>query len=51
MIYKLKIFFKDINECAEGSDNCSDNASCTNTIGGFECACASGFEGNTFFAK
>ena len=29
-------------------DNCYANASCTDTIGSFECACNNGFEGNGF---
>ena len=33
----------DVDECAEGLDNCGTNESCSNTDGGFECACATGF--------
>jgi hypothetical protein len=38
----------DIDECAEGSDLCSDAplASCTNTAGDYACTCPSGFEGS-----
>jgi hypothetical protein len=36
----------DINECANGSANCDSNATCTNTNGGFACACNSGFTGD-----
>ena len=37
---------KDINECAENTDNCHKNADCTNTSGSFTCKCKSGFSGN-----
>ncbi|CAH1253356.1 FBN1 [Branchiostoma lanceolatum] len=37
---------RDINECTDGTDNCSPQATCTNTAGGFTCACYSGFSGN-----
>eukprot|EP01134_Creolimax_fragrantissima_P001032 CFRG1032T1 len=30
---------KDINECEAGTDNCDDNAACSNTEGGYECIC------------
>ena len=48
---KLKIeryfcFHTDIDECVEESDNCDDNAICTNTDGSFTCECESGFSGN-----
>jgi surface protein len=36
----------DINECADETDNCHTHATCTNTFGGFACACKSGFKGN-----
>ncbi|RKI33261.1 DUF4215 domain-containing protein [Corallococcus sp. AB004] len=36
----------DIDECAAGTDNCNDNASCTNTGGSFTCACNAGYEGD-----
>lgn len=36
----------DINECAAGTDNCSANATCTNTVGSFACACNAGYTGN-----
>ena len=37
----------DIDECAEGSGlaSCDINATCINTVGGFECVCNEGFEG------
>jgi hypothetical protein len=36
----------DIDECATGTDNCSVDASCTNTVGSFTCACNPGYEGD-----
>jgi cysteine-rich repeat protein len=36
----------DSNECAEGSDECDPNATCTNTAGGFVCACNAGYRGD-----
>ena len=41
----------DIDECAEDMHNCSiykgqANAVCTNTLGGFECNCAQGWQGD-----
>ncbi|MCY0997150.1 FG-GAP-like repeat-containing protein [Myxococcus sp. MISCRS1] len=36
----------DVNECAAGTDNCDENATCTNTVGSFTCACNPGYEGD-----
>ncbi|MBL8785005.1 MAG: hypothetical protein JNJ59_08910, partial [Deltaproteobacteria bacterium] len=36
----------DIDECAAATDNCSDDAICTNTPGTFACDCKAGFSGN-----
>ena len=32
----------DINECFEKTDNCDNNAVCTNTPGGYNCTCKPG---------
>ena len=34
----------DIDDCAVGTDDCDTNADCTNTAGGFSCACHTGYE-------
>ncbi len=38
-----------IDECASGLDTCDPNATCTDTLAGFECACPSGFSGDGSF--
>ena len=36
----------DIDECTDGTDNCHDDAQCTNTDGSFTCMCNSGYMGD-----
>ena len=38
-------FTSDADECADGTDNCDTNATCTNTVGAFTCMCNPGFAG------
>ena len=40
------IYFLDIDECAENSDNCHNATVCTNTIGSFKCHCPAGLSGD-----
>ena len=40
------LHFSDINECELGTDDCHPNATCTDTVGSFDCSCNSGFTGN-----
>ncbi|XP_068212769.1 nidogen-2-like isoform X2 [Palaemon carinicauda] len=37
---------EDIDECAEGKDDCSLNAVCKNTFGSYNCSCNKPFEGD-----
>ena len=39
----LFYFLSDINEC--DNNPCQNGATCTNTIGGYQCSCTQGFEG------
>ena len=39
-------FLTDIDECVLNTDDCSDFAICTNTIGSYTCACKPGFVGD-----
>ncbi len=36
----------DVNECAIGTDDCHDNATCTNIDGSYHCTCEQAFSGN-----
>ena len=36
----------DIDECDNGTDNCSSNAYCNDTIGSYECTCNVGYSGD-----
>ena len=38
--------FLDIDECDENTDNCHDEAMCTNIVGSFVCTCNSGYSGD-----
>lgn len=38
-------FISDIHECVQ-NHNCSENASCTNTEGSYNCSCNPGFSGD-----
>ena len=40
------IFAADINECAEGRDNCDVNADCRDTDGSYFCRCRKGYFGD-----
>ena len=39
-------FLSDIDECAEGTDMCHQEANCTNGDGNYTCACNSGYTGH-----
>jgi len=38
----------DVNECATNNGGCSDDATCTNNVGSFTCACLPGYNGDGF---
>ena len=38
----------DINECNRGVHNCSENAICIDSDGGFSCICEEGYEGGGY---
>ena len=38
----------DIDECSAGIDICASNATCTNTEGGYNCSCDTGYHGDGF---
>ena len=41
----------DIDECFDEFDICSPNATCTNTEGGYNCSCNSGYHGNGYICN
>ena len=42
--YNDCITYVDIDECSNGSHNCSENKTCTNTLGSYDCQCPPGFQ-------
>ena len=44
----FRISCTDVNECSDGIHICNENATCSNTIGSYTCACSVGFTGNGF---
>jgi len=38
----------DVDECVKDNGNCSDLATCINTIGSFRCECYAGYTGDGF---
>lgn len=38
----------DVNECSQGTSNCSKYATCTNTFGSYKCSCNNGYHGDGF---
>ena len=45
---RYNIVYTDIDECSVGIDECSSNATCTNTEGGYNCSCDTGYHGDGF---
>ena len=55
-MYNLNPLCVEVDECAEEIHNCStykgqENAICTNTIGGFQCTCSQGWQGDGFYCS
>ena len=40
------IYFVDVDECTDDTDDCDDNAVCTNTVGSYACHCKPGYSGD-----
>ena len=47
--YSETLIAADIDECLEELHSCHANATCTNTVGSFTCACLNGYNGNGNF--
>lgn len=37
--------FADVDECAQGLDDCHTNALCQNTLTSYKCSCKPGYQG------
>ena len=44
----FKHFISDLDECQMSTHNCSDNATCIDTEGSFNCSCKPGYRGNGY---
>ena len=42
----MRFNLADINECFEGTSNCSADAVCNNTKGSYNCTCKRGYYGD-----
>ena len=40
--------YVDVNECDEGTAECHSNATCSNTVGSYDCTCVLGYSGDGF---
>ena len=49
--YLFGFLNEDIDECSEGLDVCASNATCTNTEGGYNCSCDTGYHGDGFICE
>ena len=41
-------FHADVDECSMHNHNCSEHALCINTVGGYNCSCEEGYNGDGF---
>ncbi len=46
--YSGELCDQDVNECANGSHTCDENATCQNQTPGYTCVCNENYEGNGF---
>ena len=46
VIFKLMLFFLDIDECIASPSVCDVNANCSNTRGSYYCTCKVGYTGD-----
>ena len=46
LLFLIFYYFSVTDECAAGTDNCDDNAICTNNDVSFTCACKTGYTGS-----
>lgn len=46
--FSFLFFFADLDECSNGTHQCSINAQCVNAPGSYRCTCAEGFTGDGF---
>lgn len=48
LIFLVPACHTDLDECSNGTHQCSINAQCVNTPGSYRCACSEGFTGDGF---
>ena len=49
VVYLLKMHtIVDVNECDEETADCHSNATCSNTVGSYDCTCVLGYSGDGF---
>lgn len=46
--FPLFYYFKDLDECSNGTHMCSPHADCKNTMGSYRCLCKEGYTGDGF---
>ena len=44
----MVLHIPDVNECSTNNGGCDTNAECTNTAGGRNCQCKTGYNGDGF---
>ena len=46
MTEELLPYTPDVDECQDGSNDCDENAECSNTVGNYTCSCSHGYTGD-----